>query len=122
MVAKLSAMTSRSAAGMIESIMVDLYRDGDAERGAWITAARFRRHVAMAMDGVVCIGVAVAVAPPLGAVGHRGRVRPASSYASTCGCDLSVMLRPRLLPPAAAWPLIGRHGVARRSATPRCGW
>jgi hypothetical protein len=34
MVARLSAMTRRSAAGTIESIMVDLYREGDAERGA----------------------------------------------------------------------------------------
>jgi len=51
MVARLSAMTSRSAAGMIVSIMVDLYRDGDAERGAglpppgFVAVSRWRRMV-----------------------------------------------------------------------------
>jgi hypothetical protein len=51
MVARLSAMTSRSAAGMIESIMVDLYREVDAERGAglpqpgFIAMSRRRRMV-----------------------------------------------------------------------------
>jgi hypothetical protein len=77
MVAKLSAMTSRRAAGTIESIMVDLYREGDAERGAGITAARFRRHVAMA-DGWCRM--------------YRRGCGHFISYASTCECDLSVML------------------------------
>jgi hypothetical protein len=67
MVAKLSAMTSRSAAGMIVSIMVDLVTL--MPNAQLDTAARFRRHVAMARDGVVCIG------------GGRGRF---ISYASTC--------------------------------------
>jgi hypothetical protein len=46
-----------------------------------VTAARFRRHVAMATVGVVCIGVVVIIA------------RRLNSYASICECDLSVMLR-----------------------------
>jgi hypothetical protein len=61
MVARLSAMTSRSAAGMIESIMVDLYRDGDAERGAGLPPPGFVAMSRWPTDGVVCIGVVVVI-------------------------------------------------------------
>jgi hypothetical protein len=59
MVARLSAMTRRSAAGTIESIMVDLYREGDAERGAGLPPPGFVAMSRWPTDGVVCIGVAV---------------------------------------------------------------
>jgi hypothetical protein len=51
MVAKLSAMTSRSAAGMIESIMVDLYLTLMPNDGAglpppgFVAVSRWRRMV-----------------------------------------------------------------------------
>jgi hypothetical protein len=53
MVAKLSAMTSRSAAATSESIMVDLYREGDAERGAGLPPPGFVAMSRWPTDGVV---------------------------------------------------------------------